>query len=84
MKKVLLFVSLLLILNGCSILSELTAFSKYDDMQVAQGLINQRIEIAPMGRVGMIRVKVHADLMDYLEGDSPGYFNISHEFSSGN
>ncbi len=82
MKKVLLFVSL--ILNGCSILSELTAFSKCDDMQVAQGLINQRVEIAPMGRVGMIPVKVHTDLMDYLEGDSPGYFNISHEFSSGN
>jgi len=194
MKKILLFASLLLILNGCSILSELTAFSKcefrlysvqdlalcsvdvsqkrswsdfsfmegqaiaikllqktlpfditlnvevknpgtstaavnfiewiafIDDMQVAQGLVNQRVEVAPMGGVGMIPVKVHADLMDYLEGDSPGsmmnialnlvgagdqaskltmkikpsvlvgsqsieypgYFNISHEFSSGN
>jgi len=194
MKKILLFASLLLILDGCSFLSELTAFSKcefrlysvqdlalcsvdvsqkrswsdfsfmegqtiaikllqntlpfditlnvevknpgtstaavnsiewiafIDDLQVAQGLVNQGVEVAPMGGVGMIPVKVHADLMDYLEGDNPGsmmnfalnlvgagdqaskltmkikpsvlvgsqsieypgYFNISHEFSSGN
>lgn len=194
MKKLLLFAFLTLILNGCSILSELTAFSKcefrlhsvqdlvlcsvdvsqkrswsdfsfmegqaiaikllqntlpfditlnvevknpgtstaavssiewiafFDDMQVAQGLVNKAVEIPAMGGVSMIPVKVHVDLMDYLEGDNPssmmnfalnlvgaggqaskltmkikpsvmvgaqsieypGYFNISHEFSSGN
>jgi hypothetical protein len=143
MKKTFLFTSLVLVLNGCSILSELTAFTKcefrlysvqdpvlcnvdvsqkknwsdfsfmegqsivanllqktlpfditlnvevknpgttsaavnsldwiayIDDMQVAQGVVNKRVEIPPMGGVNMIPVKVHADLMDYLEGDNP-------------
>ncbi len=194
MRKFLLLASLTLILNGCSILSELTAFTKcefrlhsvqdpalcsvdvsqkrswsdfsfmegqaiaikllqktlplditlnvevknpgtstaavnsiewiafIDDLQVAQGVVNRRVEIPAVGGIAMIPVKVHVDLMDYLEGDSPssmmnfalnlagaggqaskltmkikpsvmvgsqsieypGYFNISHEFSSGN
>jgi LEA14-like dessication related protein len=194
MKKLLLLGSLILILNGCSILSELTAFTKcefrllsvqdptlcsvnvsqkrtwsdfsfmegqsialqllqkklpfditvnveaknpgtttaavnsiewiafIDDLQVAQGVVSQPVEVPPSGGVGLIPVQVHVDLMNYLEGDNPssmlnfalnmvgagdqtskvtmkikpsvlagsqniqypGYFNITHEFSSGN
>ena len=93
-----------------------------DDLQVAQGMVKEQVKVAPSGGRTLIRVKVDADLIDYLEGDNPnsllnfalnlanagdeasritmkikpsvqmgsqsvkypGYFTISHEFSSGN
>jgi len=42
-----------------------------DELQVAQGVVNQRVEISPAGGMNIIPVKVHADLIDYLEGDNP-------------
>jgi LEA14-like dessication related protein len=194
MKKTLFLLSLILMLNGCSILSELGAFTKcefrlisvqdpflcnidvsqksswtdfsfsegnriagqllnkslpfditvnveaknpgntvasvssiewiayIDDLQVAQGMVQEQVKVAPSGGRTLIPVKVHADLIDFLEGDNslsmlnfalnlvnagdassrvslkikpsvlvgsqsvqyPGYFTITHEFSSGN
>ena len=42
-----------------------------DDIQVAQGTVTDRIEIAPGGGKSMIPVRIQADLFDYLEGDNP-------------
>jgi LEA14-like dessication related protein len=43
-----------------------------DDVQVAMGSVNERVEIAPAGGRVLVTVPVHADLIDLLEGDSPG------------
>lgn len=143
MRKLLLFASFLLLLNGCSALSELSAFTKcefrlhslaepmlcgvevsqkrswsdfsfmegqliaryllsstlpfdlqvnvevrnpgntpaalnnlqwiayVDDVRVAKGTVNERVEIPPSGGRALVPVMVHADLIDFLEGDSP-------------
>jgi len=143
MRKLLIFTSILLLINGCSILTELTAFTKcefsfhsaqnptvcginvtnrssfsdfsfldgqkiagnllngalpfaitanvevvnpgattaavnsiewiafIDDIQVAQGSLADRVEIAPGGGKSMIPIRIQADLFDYLEGDNP-------------
>ncbi len=42
-----------------------------DDIQVAQGTVNNRVEVAPGGGVSMIPVRIQTDLFDYLEGDNP-------------
>ena len=42
-----------------------------DDIQVAQGIVNDRIEIAPTGGRSIIPVSIRTDLFDYLEGDNP-------------
>jgi len=92
-----------------------------DDIQVSNGLISDRIEVAPNGTT-IVPVMIQADLFEFLKGDSPrtmlnfalnllgaggepsritmkikpyvsiggrsvsypGYFEIDHEFSSGN
>lgn len=144
MRKVILLFGLILLLNGCSVISELTAFTKcefrfhsaqdptfcgidisqkrswsdfsfmegqtiagkllkktlpfaitinvevknpgttvaavnsiqwlafIDDMQLAQGRVDRRVEVPPSGGTNMVPVRVEADLIDYLEGDSPG------------
>ncbi|MEN8229443.1 MAG: hypothetical protein ABFS38_14890 [Bacteroidota bacterium] len=193
-RRVLIFTSFLLLVPGCSILSELTAFSKcefsfhsaqnpsvcgidvnnsysfsdfsfldgqvilanllketlpfgitanvevknpgvstaavnsiqwiafIDEVQVAEGRVTDRVEVAPAGGVSIIPIRIQTDLFNYLEGDnpktmlnfalnladagnqptrlsmkikptviiggqnvnSPGYFTITKEFSSGN
>lgn len=42
-----------------------------DEVQVAQGIINERIEVAPSGGTSIIPVRIRTDLFDYLEGDNP-------------
>lgn len=42
-----------------------------DDLQVAQGTVSERVEIAPSGGMNKIPIRVKADLFDYLEGDNP-------------
>ena len=42
-----------------------------DEVQVATGRIERRIEIAPNGGTSIIPVRIETDLFDYLEGDSP-------------
>lgn len=92
-----------------------------DDLEVAGGKVDRRIEVPPSGGLAIIPVKVHADLIDYMEGDNPqtmmnfamnligtsdkasnlilkikpsllvggqtipypGFFTVTHEFSSG-
>jgi LEA14-like dessication related protein len=143
MKNLILFAALLLLLPGCAVLNELTAFSKcefslysmenpiiggveigskseftefsfregqvivshilrgtlpftitvnvearnpgtttaavnsiewiayVDEIQVASGMVNERVEVAPAGGRALIPVKVNTDLFDYLEGDNP-------------
>ncbi len=143
MRKLLTFASIILIIQGCSILSELTAFTKcefsfhsaqnptvcgidvsnrhsfsdfsfidgqmiaanllkgtlpfgitanvevmnpgattaavnsiqwiafIDNIQVAEGAVSNRIEVASGGGKSMIPIKIQADLFDYLEGDNP-------------
>lgn len=43
-----------------------------DELQVAQGTVEQRVEVPPSGGLNMIPVRIHTDLIDYLEGDNPG------------
>lgn len=143
MRKLLIFASILIFISGCSILSELTAFTKcefsfhsaqdptvsgidvgnrhsfsdfsfidgqkiatnllkgtlpfgitanvevvnpgaataavnsiqwiafIDNIQVAQGAVTNRIEIAPGGGKSMIPILIQTDLFEYLEGDNP-------------
>ena len=143
MRKLLIFTSILLLIPGCSILTELTAFTKcefsfhsaqnpsvcginvtnrssfsdfsfldgqkiagnllngtlpfaitanvevvnpgattaavnsiewiafIDDIQVAQGALANRVEVAPGGGKSMIPIRIQTDLFDYLEGDNP-------------
>lgn len=42
-----------------------------DEIQVAQGILSDRIEVAPGGGKSMIPVRVETDLFEYLEGDNP-------------
>ena len=42
-----------------------------DKVKIAQGTLNHRVEIDPSGGRAMIPIHLHADLFDYLEGDSP-------------
>lgn len=42
-----------------------------DDIQVAQGSVNDRIEVDPGGGKSMIPIRIQTDLFDYLEGDNP-------------
>ncbi len=42
-----------------------------DDVQVAQGTVNEHVEIPPAGGRVMVPVMLHADLIDLLEGDNP-------------
>ncbi len=42
-----------------------------DDLQVAQGILQERVEIPPSGGTNIIPLRIHADLVDYLEGDNP-------------
>ena len=143
MRKLLIFTSILLIIPGCSILTELTAFTKcefsfhsaqnpsvcginvtnrrsfsdfsfldgqkiagnllkgtlpfaitanvevvnpgattaavnsmewiafIDDIQVAQGALSERVEVASGGGKSMIPIRIQTDLFNYLEGDNP-------------
>ena len=41
-----------------------------DDLQLAQGTVQQRVEVGPSG-TSIIPIRVRADLFDYLEGDNP-------------
>jgi len=92
-----------------------------DDLEVAAGVVDRRIEVPPSGGLAIVPVKIHADLIDYMEGDNPktmmnfalnlvgnsdqpsnlsmkikpsllvggktiqypGFFTVTHEFSSG-
>ena len=92
-----------------------------DDLEVAAGVLDRRIEVPPSGGLAIVPVKLQADLIDYMEGDNPktmmnfalnlvgtsdqasrlsmkikpsllignqtvqypGFFTVTHEFSSG-
>lgn len=41
-----------------------------DDLQLAQGTVSERVEVAANGGTSTIPVRVRADLFDYLEGDN--------------
>jgi hypothetical protein len=42
-----------------------------DDVQVAEGIVNDRIEVAPSGGRSIVPIQIRTDLFDYLEGDNP-------------
>jgi hypothetical protein len=42
-----------------------------DDIQVAQGVLSDRIEVAPGGGKSLIPIRIQTDLFDYLQGDNP-------------
>jgi len=42
-----------------------------DDLQLAQGAVEERVEVPPSGGVNTIPIRVKTDLIDYLEGDNP-------------
>lgn len=42
-----------------------------DDIQVATGTLNERIEVAPGGATRIVPIRVRTDLFQYLEGDNP-------------
>lgn len=43
-----------------------------DNLQVAQGTVEQRVEVPPSGGVNTISIGVKTDMIDYLEGGNPG------------
>ncbi len=42
-----------------------------DDVQVAQGAVKDRMEVAPGGGISMIPIRIQTDLFNYMEGDNP-------------
>jgi len=42
-----------------------------DNIQVAQGTVSDRIEVAPAGGTSIIPINIQTDLFEYLEGDNP-------------
>lgn len=42
-----------------------------DELEVASGKVDRHIEVPASGGLAIIPVKVHADLIEYLEGDNP-------------
>lgn len=42
-----------------------------DDLQLAQGAVEERVEVPPSGGVNTIPIRVRIDLIDYLEGENP-------------
>jgi len=42
-----------------------------DELEVAGGVVERRVEVPPSGGLAIIPLKVHADLINYLEGDNP-------------
>jgi len=42
-----------------------------DEMEVARGVVERRIEVPASGGLAIVPVKIHADLIEYLEGDNP-------------
>lgn len=42
-----------------------------DELEVAGGVVDRRIEVPASGGLAIVPVKIHADLMEYLEGDNP-------------
>ena len=42
-----------------------------DDIQVATGVLTERIEVAPGGGREIVPIRIRTDLYDYLEGDHP-------------
>ena len=41
-----------------------------EDLQLAQGTVSERVEVAANGGTSTIPVRIQADLFDYLEGDN--------------
>jgi hypothetical protein len=41
-----------------------------DELQLAQGMVSERVEVAANGGTSIIPVRIRADLFDYLEGDN--------------
>lgn len=42
-----------------------------DDLQLAEGAVEERVEVPPSGGVNTIPIRVRIDLIDYLEGENP-------------
>ena len=42
-----------------------------DDIQVASGVMNERIEVAPGGGTRIVPIRIRTDLFEYLQGDNP-------------
>jgi hypothetical protein len=42
-----------------------------DELKLAGGVLDRRVEVPPSGGLAIIPLKVHADMFDYLKGDNP-------------
>ncbi|MBN1132476.1 MAG: hypothetical protein JXR52_02250 [Bacteroidales bacterium] len=42
-----------------------------DDVRVSDGVINNRIEVAPNGGTTIVPIQIQTDLFEFLEGDNP-------------
>lgn len=42
-----------------------------DDLELAGGILDRRVEVPPSGGLAIIPLKVHADMFDYVEGENP-------------
>jgi len=42
-----------------------------DDMEVAQGMVEERVEVAPNGGKALVPILVQTDLVDFMEGSNP-------------
>jgi len=42
-----------------------------DELEVAGGMLERRVEVPPSGGLAIVPLKIHADLIEYLEGDNP-------------
>jgi len=57
--------------SGTAAVNSIEWLAYIDELEVAGGMMEQRVEVPPSGGLAIVPLKVHADLIEYLEGDNP-------------
>jgi hypothetical protein len=57
--------------NSVAAVNSIQWIAFLDDLQLAQGAVQHRVEVSPSGGTSIIPIRIQADLIDYLEGDNP-------------
>ena len=57
--------------NNTAAVNSIEWVAYVDDLEVAAGVVDRRIEVPPLGGLAIVPVKIHADLIDYMEGNNP-------------
>jgi len=56
---------------GMAAVNSIQWIASIDDMEVAQGTVNDRVEVPPNGGRVLVPILIQTDLIDFLEGSNP-------------